>query len=225
MIIGILKKIDQWLQRFLLPAPVVPPEYSVKRETIEKYAKDNSIHIFVETGTYLGETIDTLKNNFKKLISIELDKELYQKAKIRFKNLPHISILQGDSGIMLDSVIEPIHEPILFWLDGHWSGGVTARGEGNTPILKELEIISNHPIKNHIILIDDARCFNGENGYPTIKQLFDFIRRKNDQINFLVENDIIRITPETKTTIPYREPLRFKIWQIYRKLKKLIKRN
>jgi hypothetical protein len=49
----------------------------------------------------------------------------------------------------------------LFWLDGHFCGGVSAHGDKGTPILEELNLILSHRVKEHVILIDDARLFNG----------------------------------------------------------------
>mgnify|MGYP001369983704 CR=1 FL=1 len=42
---------------------------------------------------------------------------------------------------MLKNIIKNIDKPALFWLDGHYSGGVTGMGDNETPILEELEQI------------------------------------------------------------------------------------
>ena len=86
-----------------------------------------------------------------------------------------------------------INERAIFWLDGHYSDGITAKGDLNTPILKELEAILSHNIKDHIILIDDARCFVGKDDYPTIEQLKNFVYKRNNNLKFEIEYDIIRI--------------------------------
>ena len=127
------------------------------------------------------------------MISIELDFDLFHNAKNKFAHEKKITIYHGDSGILLEKVLTDIEEPCLFWLDGHYSEGITAKGELNTPIINELTHIFNHSIDNHIILIDDARCFTGEDDYPTLKFLQDFVNDKNPNLQFKVENDIIRI--------------------------------
>lgn len=63
----------------------------------------------------------------------------------------------------------------------------------NTPIINELTHIFNHKIEGHVILIDDARCFNGADDYPTIKELQNFIKEKMPLLKLSVEDDIIRI--------------------------------
>lgn len=171
-----------------------PPPYLYKRKIIKRYSKKHTIDILIETGTYYGDTIEELKNNFKKIFSIELDRELYQMARTKFDKYSHIKIFNGDSGEILKHILDTVSEKSIFWLDGHYSAGVTAKGDLNTPIIKELATILNHQNKEHIILIDDARCFNGENDYPTINQLEDYVHSINKNLLITTKFDIIRIT-------------------------------
>jgi hypothetical protein len=171
----------------------VPPPQLYKREVLKKYGASKGIKTFIETGTYLGETVSYLKNDFDKLISIELDTILYEKAKKKFSRNKRVHIYKGDSGVILRSVLKDISAPCLFWLDGHYSNGITAKGRMNTPVLQELDHILNHKTDGHIILIDDARCFTGKNDYPTILYLESYIRQMKKGLQFLVQDDIIRI--------------------------------
>ena len=50
-----------------------------------------------------------------------------------------------------------------------------------------------HPVKNHVILIDDARLFNGTNGYPTLGEVKEAAETTRPDFSFYVEQDIIRI--------------------------------
>lgn len=174
----------------------VPPPHFIKQRIIKNYAKKYSLEIFIETGTYLGETVMSVRNRFKQIFSIELNQPLFERAKNIFIKYPHIQILHGDSSTVLISILSKIDKPALFWLDGHYSAGITSKGSLNTPILKELELILKHKINNHIILIDDARCFIGKDDYPTITELKSYIKNINPKINFRVDNDIIRIIIE-----------------------------
>ena len=173
--------------------PIPPPPF-IKQKIIKNYAKKFDIKIFIETGTYKGGTVMSVKNIFNEIYSIELDQSLYKNASNKFSKYQHIHIIQGDSSKVLPSILSKIDEPSLFWLDGHYSADITAKGDLNTPILKELELILNHHIKNHIILIDDARLFVGVDDYPTIGELKIFLGKINPKLNFEVEDDIIRIT-------------------------------
>lgn len=172
-----------------------PPPHVVKEELIRDYAKTFNTNILIETGTYLGDMVHAMKKSFSHVISFELDETLAAQAKDRFANDNHIQIIQGDSGKLLGDHIANINEPCLFWLDGHYSGGITAKGALETPIKNELSAILSHPIDGHVILIDDARCFTGANDYPTLDELQTFVAQHKPNWRFTVETDVIRVHP------------------------------
>jgi len=182
------------LKAWKLKGKPVPPPQLFKQSVIKEYAKKFRTSTFVETGTYHGDTLFACRNEFNKLYSIELDEKLYQLARARFAKSNNISILCGDSGQVLESLLKDISKKTLFWLDGHYSEGATAKGNLNTPIINELTHISNHYIKDHVVLIDDARCFTGEDDYPSISFLKDFVNQVSPDMEFKVEDDIIRIS-------------------------------
>ena len=93
---------------------------------------------------------------------------------------------------MLGSVLKTISEPVIFWLDGHYSGGVTAKGESECPIWSELDQITCRQLPC-IMLIDDARCFTGEQDYPSIEELQRYFIDKRINHTFEVKDDIIRV--------------------------------
>jgi hypothetical protein len=100
--------------------------------------------------------------------------------------------LQGDSGNVLNQVLAEISQPALFWLDGHYSEGITAKGEKECPIIEELSCIFKSKRLNHLILIDDARLFIGRNDYPTIQELTDFIFKECPNASVDVSDDMIK---------------------------------
>jgi len=136
-----------------------------------------------------------MKNTFDHIYSIELGDALYENARKRFAGLNHIEIIHGDSGVELADILNKIDSPALFWLDGHYSEGVTVKGKVDTPIREELVCILNAPDKGHVIIIDDARCFGTDPAYPSIDELTEFIKSKRPNVDIVVENDSIRVTP------------------------------
>ena len=87
--------------------------------------------VFGETGTFCGDGIQLAlnSNRFENIASIELSKEYYFLAKNKFINQKSVKLVLGDSSKVLANVIKNIHVPITFWLDGHYSGGNTAKAE------------------------------------------------------------------------------------------------
>lgn len=128
---------------------------------------------FIESGSFVGEGIQQAldTNSFQIIHSIELSPDYYKLVKNKFHNNHNVILWEGDSGSVIRNILNFIDEPATFWLDGHYSGnysvGNTALGQTYSPLMQELECIYEHPIKNHVILIDDVRQFG------TI--VFDFI--------------------------------------------------
>lgn len=99
---------------------------------------------------YLG---DTSKFNFH---TNELDNNFKSRG---FYLYNQIELINSDSVLGLKELLPTINEPCCFWLDAHAGASKYARGPKDVPLLDELEIITNHHIKNHIIAIDDAHMF------------------------------------------------------------------
>jgi hypothetical protein len=187
-----LPSVLSWLRKGC--GEFAPPP--IKQMVILSYLKRFRIHNFIETGTYLGDTLAAIASNREiECQSIELSVEYFEAAKKRFVNYSNVNLIQGDSSVVLAKLIKNVNSPTLFWLDGHYSGGDTARGYLHTPIKKELEAIFESTVKDHVILIDDARYFNGTNDYPNIDEILNFIRRCGNH-NVEVSTDIIRLIPK-----------------------------
>jgi len=164
--------------------------YSIAQSHVFKKYPNNH---FVESGSLIGKGIhQAMRAGYRNIYSIELSPYFFEKCKKKFRRCPHVKLFLGDSGKILKDVIKDIHEPITFWLDGHYSGGITAKGDSSTPILQELEAIKNHPIKTHTILIDDARHFGRyEFDYITLDQIKKKILEINPKYHFSYEDGYI----------------------------------
>jgi hypothetical protein len=171
-----------------------PPPHLIKQQVLREYAQQYGLEILVETGTYRGDMVQAMKNSFKKVYSIELSDRLFEAARRRFHGQEKVEIIHGDSGIELAKLIPRLDRPTLFWLDGHYSAGITARGATDTPIFEELDHIFNSAMKNYAIVIDDARLFGADPGYPTMEQLRQFINGKLPGGGIRVDSDSIRVT-------------------------------
>lgn len=175
------------------------PPIHITEENLRKYGAGD---IFIETGTYIGETVDmVLKTNlFKTIHTIELNEQLWQDATEKYKNEESVILWQGDSIDRLKSIVESLKGPATFWLDAHASGNLVGGKSGGSPVLDELDIIASSPIKTHTIIIDDCRLF-GSNEWSFVKKedAIERIMKINPDYNIYyldghIRNDVLWAT-------------------------------
>ena len=173
-------------QGYNLPLPGLIKRSIIQAEAIRIGASD-----FIETGTYLGDTIWHFRNHFRRLFSIEINPVLAAAAQRRFSNSSQIMILHGDSSSMLGELMSKIEGPALFFLDGHYSGGITGKADLECPIWAELNCILGMKHQNYSIIIDDARLFGRDRDYPPLPKLHSFLAAALPNHSIKVENDLI----------------------------------
>jgi len=169
----------------------VNPPHFVKRNLVQRYRREYGLTVFCETGTYLAEMVRGLRKKFRELHSIELDSKLFGAAQSMFSRDANIHLYQGDSGELLAQVAAGICEPCLFWLDAHFSGGITARKDTETPIEREIQAVQAHWVPGSVILIDDARCFTGMGDYPAYGKIEALLKTVDRNFEVVVEHDVI----------------------------------
>jgi len=172
-----------------------PPPHEVKEAAISKCAQQYGVRTLVETGAYLGDMVQAMKPRFDKIFTIELSPDYAARARKRFASSPSVTVLEGSSDAVLASLVGKFKQPVLFWLDAHYSGGATARGAQDTPVIQELELIFKPGSPRHVVLIDDARLFGTDPAYPTVDALTDFVRARAPGYSVSVADDAIRILP------------------------------
>lgn len=170
------------------------PSNKEKQQVLKHYGREYGLSTFVETGTFKGKMVEALVNDFRDIYSIELDDDLWHKAHHKFSGYDHVKILKGDSKVVLKEIVDKLKYPSLFWLDAHYSGRGTAKGETNSPIEEELSyVLGNY--NNHVILIDDSRLFEDGTFYPKLGDLTKYIASFGCNIGISIRQDIIRIVP------------------------------
>jgi hypothetical protein len=151
------------------------------------------IKIYIETGTWTGHSIQkAIDAGFNKIYSCDINQECVDKAKKLYKNYSNVFIECNPSKIALANFLMNINERCVFFLDGHFMpydevkedlGFGKETSQENlppSPILDEIDIISYHNIKSHIILIDDYKCFGS---WVFGRITFDQVRNKIGNIN------------------------------------------
>jgi hypothetical protein len=154
----------------------------------EKYKNE----YFLETGSHVGDGIQkALSAGFTNIISIELSENYHNYCKKRFRDNKYVHLYFGDSEDLLDKIIFHIGKPITFWLDGHYSAGNTAFGKHESPLMQELEIIKNHPIKNHTLIIDDLRVWIKPQFDFDKDDIYEFVKTINPEYKIVYEDGFI----------------------------------
>jgi hypothetical protein len=139
-------------------------QFGPPQEIIELLRTSCGLKIFVETGTYRGDTAAWASNIFDSVLTIEGDVNFYNSASKRYQHHKNITFLQGNSCAVLPTVVKQCPGPALFWLDAHWMPGAFG-AEAECPTLNEIQAILSTQQK-HCILIDDARLFLAPPPHP-----------------------------------------------------------
>lgn len=189
---------------------------NLKIEYLKKYGSGK---IFVETGTYFGDTVQlALDAGYQHVHTIELNAELYEKCVERFKNdSERVTLWFGDSVDYIPKIVDLLDQPATFWLDAHASGPLRGGRYAPCPLVLELQsifgkktlkfsdkgtetVLQKSSINTHTILIDDRRLLgSAEWGYVQEQEIMDllFAINPNYKIHYLdghQTNDIICAT-------------------------------
>ena len=166
-------------------------------------ASQLDLAVFIETGTYKGDSVAAVRPVFRELHTCELSPELHAAAKLRFEDDPAVHCHLGSSPDRLRSLaVLHARHPVMYWLDAHWcSGNQTAGQESQCPLLDELEAIA--PLHTEsVVWIDDARYFTAPptapletKGWPTFQQVLDRLRSLSPAHQLVVANDTLLFHP------------------------------
>ena len=119
---------------------------------------------FVETGTYLGTGVEyAIGHGFEEIFRCELSEERYNICMEKFKDNDNVNLWLGDSRDCVKEILKKVDEKACFWLDAHAEGG-------GVPTMEEIDMIKDHSIKNHTIIIDDIPVYFGEDGKKQLKK-------------------------------------------------------
>lgn len=126
-------------------------------DVISRFPVETKFTNFVESGTFLGETILSMEPLFEKLYTVELAPHLVTRMKNLY-NGNKISFILGNSGEIFKNLLPNITDPTVFWLDGHYSNNPLCAWSKN-PLLEETGNIIDKLQNFAIIIIDDVRLF------------------------------------------------------------------
>jgi hypothetical protein len=177
--------------------------FSLDIKLLEELKNSCDFGIFVETGTFKGDTVDATRSYFNNVRSIEMSRTLYEAARERFIDDDKVDLYLGDSAEILGRMsTELSKESVLYWLDAHWCVADSTSGEtSQCPLLMEIQQIHKLNIDS-VILIDDARLFlapppapHDVAQWPTLHQIIESLQSISTQHEIMIVNDIIAFYP------------------------------
>lgn len=162
-----------------------------------------SLDIFVETGTFKGDTVALVKSFFQEIITIELAEEYYHLSRLRFYDDAKVKVIQGDSAQQLKKCQNYLaSKSVLYWLDAHWCVAESIAGVmSQCPLLSELVAIARLN-NDSVIIIDDARLFLAPppvpheiTDWPSFNDILAGFKMLSTQHSLMVLNDCILFYP------------------------------
>ncbi|NBV99652.1 MAG: hypothetical protein EBR67_09150 [Proteobacteria bacterium] len=135
------------------------------KKVFEIYKTKNKT--FIESGTFLGNGIyRAFSVGYEKVYTCDINKEFVENAKKNFFGKDLI-VVNEPSEVAFVEFLSSIDAPSLIWLDGHMMPDENGEIRPYTvkenleycPLVKEIDIIKKTKIKEHIIVIDDFKCF------------------------------------------------------------------
>jgi hypothetical protein len=176
--------------------------FSIDRDLVQAIQDVVHANVFVETGTFEGDTVARIEDLFDTVWSVESSPEYYDAASRRFHDRKNIHVALGDSPRFLTDVRDDIGTSAIFWLDAHWCVAASTSGEqSQCPLLAELEAIGTLG-EGSVILIDDARLFvaappkpHEVSHWPTFSQVLQRLARLSAEHMLMIVNDVIIFYP------------------------------
>jgi hypothetical protein len=148
---------------------LVSPPAIAKQRHLLRVLEARGHRIFVEAGTYKGETTAFFVPHADQVISVELHDGLFAAAEQRFAKHPNVTIIHGDSLVEIPKIVANCSTAPLVYLDGHFSGTGTAEGQEMEPAASTLRRLADVTPAGTTIVIDDLRLFgSGLAGFPQL---------------------------------------------------------
>lgn len=154
----------------------------------------------IETGTYRGRTARALATVFESVVTIEVSPELAAAAAARLRDCPAVQVRQGHSVRLLTEARDTTL-PTLYFLDGHWSGGVTGGEDDECPVLEELRVIGRAHTHDCFV-IDDARLFASAPPPPHRSAMWPELTDVIDQLRDLHPGHVVTVLNDQLIAVP-----------------------
>jgi len=142
----------------------------IKSKRIADFFNTDDCKIFIETGTYIGDGVQSAVDSgkYEQIYSVELSKTSYDIAYNRFKDKENVKLFHGNTLSFLDDLLPTIdsNNKTMIYLDAHQSDNPKTSfiSAYPVPLLEESKkIISKFPnLNNLLVVIDDEIAWSVE---------------------------------------------------------------
>ena len=152
-----------------------------KRRLLRLLLQDREFGSAIETGTYLGSTTRLLARFCGDVTTFEISETVYEFAKKKNSKLNNVKFVNESSdGEGFTAAIGQSRRPILFWLDAHYSAGITGGNSNEQPLRREIKTIcETSSDTSFIALVDDANIFDFDKSYPSISEIEEIVAKNS----------------------------------------------
>ena len=156
----------------------LPPPHVVKQLAILGYQRHADLHTFVETGTFTGEMVEAMRPHFRPHhLHRDGARDPRGRPVRRFAGDPRVELLLGDSGTSCPCArADSASGAVLARRTLH--GRQHRPRQEDSPVKAELTALLRHPVRDHLVLIDDARLFTGAAGIRRSRSCARWIARE-----------------------------------------------
>lgn len=178
--------------------------FSIDPQLVAAIKRALPLSLFVETGTFHGDSLAIVATQFDECISIEASEALWRESSARFASTPSVRVLHSDSSLALAELRARLSKaPTLFWLDAHWCVAANTAGEtSQCPLLAEIDAIGQLH-EQSVVLIDDARLFlapppepHDVSQWPIFADVMNGLLKLSAVHELMVINDVIAFYPK-----------------------------
>jgi hypothetical protein len=177
--------------------------FSIDEKLLAFLTRELPLKVFVETGTFKGDSLEIARRFFERAHSVEASPELHQQAQARFQAEKDVHLHLGDSPSFLRKhQKEFAAEATLFWMDAHWCNADKTSGENSqSPLLGELAAIGSLH-RDSVLLVDDARLYlcappapHRFDNWPDLHAIFSALLKLSESHRLLILNDVLIYHP------------------------------
>ncbi len=83
----------------------------------------------------------------------------------------------------------------MFWLDGHFSAGVTHGANDANPLLAELAAISTSNVGPHVVATDDVSSLSDRESNCSLSDVIRALEQIDDSCTFYFDYDVLVALP------------------------------